>query len=211
VAPFTGNGYDRWMHKFTGRRIGHALVVSALGTGFLAGTYCAAQTPEQTQQWEVQRAQTQLQEKAKAERLQREREARRADPMAWVRTLNPMPAGGWEFRAVANDGSWAVFSTTHQLKRSHKLVTVWLRQEYAEPQTGNNGRYLSLVQKIQYDCEKERDRPLLVVYYSENNIQGGEQTEESDEKQAPWSAIVPGTRDEFNYAWACNAAQTRAH
>jgi hypothetical protein len=156
-------------------------------------------------------SQTQLEDKAKAERLQREREARRADPMSWVHTLNPMPAGGWEFRAVANDGSWAVFSTTHQLKRSHKLVTVWLRQEYAEPQTGGNGRYLSLVQKIQYDCEKERDRPLLVVYYTENNIQGGEQTEESDEKQAPWNAIVPGTRDEFNYAWACNAAQTGAH
>jgi hypothetical protein len=84
------------------------------------------------------------------------------------------------------------------------------RMEYAEPQTGNSGRYLSLVQKIQYDCEKERDRALLVVYYTENNIQGGEQTEESDEKQAPWNAIVPGTRDEFNYAWACDAAKSGA-
>jgi hypothetical protein len=211
VAPAAGNGYDIRMWKFTGPGKGRLFAVSALGAGLFASTYCAGQTPEQAQQWEAQRAQTQIEEKAKAERLQREREARRADPMSWVRTLNPMPAGGWEFRAVANDGSWAVYSTTHQLKRSHKQVTVWLRQEYAEPQTGNAGHYLSLVQKIEYDCDKERDRTLLVVYYAENNIQGGEQTEESDAKTAPWSAIVPGSRDEFNFSWACNVAQSGSH
>jgi hypothetical protein len=183
-----------------------ALMVVA-GSGFLVRLDSAAQTPEQTQAWEQQRLQALAQEQARAEKLAREREARKADPMAWVRTLDPMAAGGWEFRAVATDGSWATYSTEHQLKRSGKQVTVWLRQEYAEPQSGGNGKYLSVVQKMQYDCGKERARTLLVVYYTANNIQGNEQTDEADPKSTPWNAIVPGTRDEFNFQWACNAGR----
>jgi hypothetical protein len=173
----------------------------------LAWGRCAAQTPEQAQLWEQQRAAKAAAEQVNAERLARERDARRADPMAWVRTLDPITAGGWEFRGVANDGAWAAYSTRHQMKRSGSLVTVWLRQEYAEPQSGAAGRYSSVVEKMQYDCTKERARPLLVIYYSDNNIQGSEQTEEADVKTAAWNAIVPGTRDEVDFLWACGAAR----
>jgi hypothetical protein len=183
------------------------IAMAGIAAGLFAGLDSSGQTPEQQQLWDAQRAQALADDKAKAERLARERAARRADPMAWVRTLNPMTAGGWEFRAVANDGAWATFSTNHQMKRSGKLVTVWLREEYAEPQTASEGRYLSLVQKMQYDCVKQQARTLLVVYYAENNIQGSEQSEEADAKTAPWNAIVPGTRDEFNITWACSAAK----
>lgn len=166
------------------------------------------QTPEQEKAWEAQRIQSLAEEKARSERLSREREARRADPMAWVRTLSPLSAGGWEFRAVANDGAWATYSTDHQMKRSGKFSTVWLRQEFAEPQTGGNGRYLSVVEKVQYDCAKDRARSLVVIYYSENNIQGSAQTEEADEKTATWNSIVPGTREELNFLWACGAGKS---
>src|SRR5450631_82622 len=112
----------------------------------------SAQTPEQEKMWEAQRAQTQAEEKIKAQRLAKQREARKADPMAWVRTLDPMSAGGWAFRAAGTDGSWAAFSTEHQMKRLGRLVTVWLRQEYPEPQRRDGGSvYLSNVEKIQYD------------------------------------------------------------
>jgi len=174
------------------------------------GIRSGAQTPEQQQMWDAQRAEAQAQEKTRSERLMREREARKADPMSWVRTLDPMAAGGWEFRAVATDGSWATYTTTHQFKRSGKWVSVWLRQEYAEPQTGNQGRFSSVVQNVQYDCAKQRARTLLIVYYAENNIQGSEQSEEADPKTAAWSAIVPGTRDEMNFLWACAAAKKEA-
>jgi hypothetical protein len=128
--------------------------------------------------------------------------------MAWVRTLDPMSAGGWEFRTVAKDGSWAIYTTAHQMKRSGKTVTVWLRQEYAEPQGDSDGSYLSTVEKTQYDCAKQQARALMVVYYAKNNIQGGEESEEADAKTAVWSPIVPGTRDESNFLWACNAAKS---
>jgi hypothetical protein len=164
-----------------------------------------AQTPEQTKTWEAQRAQSRADEKAKVERLAAQRADRKADPMAWVRTLNPMTAGGWQFRAVAPDGSWASFSTEHQMKRSGRLITVWLREEYPEPQRNGGGDiYFSYVEKIQYDCANERARALLIIYYSENNISGSETSEATDVKQAAWVPIVPGTHSENVYQWACN-------
>ena len=166
----------------------------------------AAQTPEQEKIWEAQRAQRQADEKAAAERLARQREARRADPMAWVRTLDPMSPGGWVFRAVGGDGSWAVFSTEHQMKRSGHQVTAWLRQEYPEPLRSPAGDlYSSAVEKVQYDCAKERARVLVAVYYTGNNLAGSQQSEEADPKQVAWDSIVPGTQSELIFRWACGA------
>jgi Surface-adhesin protein E len=179
-----------------------AAVAAAAALSFAANLL--AQTPEQQQSWAADRERAAAAEQAKAEQLARERAARKADPMAWVRTLDPMTSGGWEFRSVATDGSWAIFSSTHQLKRSGEVVTVWMRQEFAEPHMAEDGPYLSAVQKAQYDCKKEQWRTLLAIYYSANNIQGSEQTEESDAKATPWNAIVPGTREESNFVWACN-------
>src|SRR5580704_9747493 len=86
-----------------------------------------AQTPEQEKVWEAQQAQALADQKLKAEQLARARQARKDDPMAWVRTLDPMTSGGWQFRTVADDGSWAAYSTDHQLIRKGQLVSVWLR------------------------------------------------------------------------------------
>jgi hypothetical protein len=172
--------------------------------GLAHNSLLVAQTPEQEKLWEAQRAQTQADEKAKAERLAAQRAARRADPMAWVRTLDTLSAGGWTFRQVGADGSWANFSTEHQLKRSGHQVTGWLRQEFPEPQRNPAGDvYMSDVEKIQYDCAKERARVLLVIYYANNNLAGGQQSEEADPKQAEWDAIVPGTQGEYMFHWTC--------
>lgn len=165
----------------------------------------SAQTPEQQQLWEAQRAKAQAEAKVKAEQLALQRAARKADPMAWVRTLDPLANGGWEFRAVAPDGSWAAFSTDHQAKRSGKMVTLWLRQEYPEVQRSDGGdMFLSNVEKVQFDCGKDQQRLLLVIYYSQNNIAGTQQQEESDPKHAPWEAIVPGTQSDSVFQWACS-------
>jgi hypothetical protein len=178
-----------------------ALVVVATGS---------AQTPEQQQMWDAQRAQTAAENKLKAERLAQQRAARKADPMSWVRTLNPMAAGGWEFRGVAADGSWAIYSSDHQLKRSGHTITLWLRQEYPEAQRDNAGDpYSSNVEQVQFDCRKERQRLLMVVYYSENNIAGSQQQDISDPKTAPWQSIVPGTQSESIFQWACSGSSAK--
>jgi hypothetical protein len=167
------------------------------------------QTPEEQKLWEAQRAQMHADEKAKADLLAKQRDARRADPMAWVRTLDPMSQGGWVFRAVGTDGSWATFSTEHQMKRSGHQVTVWLRQEYPEPQRSADGDvYVSDVEKIQYDCAKARAQVLLAVYYTQNNLAGNQQSEEADPKQAAWDAIVPGTQSEIIFRWVCGTGST---
>jgi hypothetical protein len=178
----------------------------------LHGAIGTAQTPEQQKMWDAQRAQAQADEKTRTEKLAAQRATRMADPMAWVRTLNPLAAGGWQFRSVAPDGSWASFSTEHQMKRSGHLVTAWLRQEYPEPQRSNSGGiYLSYVEKIQYDCANERARALLIIYYSENNITGSEESDATDVKQAVWVPIVPGTPGENIYQRVCEAGNGKAH
>jgi hypothetical protein len=181
-----------------------ALTVLLAGIGYLSSA--AAQTPEQTKIWETQRLERQAQEKARAEQLAKQREARRAQPMDWVRTLDPLSAGGWVFRAVGADGSWATYSTEHQMKRSGHMVTAWLRQEFPEPQHGAAGNlYLSNVQKVQYDCGKERARVLLIIYYGDNNLAGSQQSEEADPKTADWDPIVPGTQSEYAFRWNCGS------
>jgi hypothetical protein len=186
-----------------------AVTPAVVATVLLCASNGLAQTPEQQKIWEADRARTVAEERAAAEQLARERAARKADPMAWVRTLDPMGAGGWEFRGVDGDGQWATFSSTHQIKRSGQVVTLWLRQEYAEPQTGAGGRYLSVVDKSQYDCKKQQTRNLLIIYYPANNIRGDAQTEEADPKTTPWNPIIPGTHQESILLWACALGQAR--
>src|SRR5713101_5393030 len=145
--------------------------VALTATFLMHHSMAVGQTPEQEKIWEAQRAQALADEKVKADLLARQRAARRADPMSWVRTLDPMSPGGWVFRAVGADGSWATFSTDHQLKRSGRLVTAWLRQEFPEPQRSAAGEvYSSDVEKVQYDCGKAQARVMLIIFYSENNL-----------------------------------------
>jgi hypothetical protein len=178
---------------------------AACGAALLAGVEKAgSQTPEQARQWAEERERSDQAAQVRAAQLARERAARKANPMAWVHTLDPIASGGWEFRSVATDGSWAIFTSTHQLKRSGQIVTGWIRYEYAEPQAGEGNPYMSAVERQEYDCKKQQTRNLLAIYYSANNIQGTEQTEEADPKAAPWSPIVPGTREETNFMWACD-------
>jgi hypothetical protein len=187
-------------------------VVLLAGICLCQAEICLAQTPEQQKMWDEQRAQRQADEKARMEKLAAQRSTRKADPMAWVGTLNPLTDGGWQFRSVAPDGSWASFSTEHQLKRSGHLVTAWLREEYPEPQRSDSGNiYLSYVEKIQYDCANERARALLIIYYAENNIAGSQESDATDIKQAVWVPIVPGTPSENIYHWACSAGNGKAH
>jgi len=183
------------------RRISKAVLIA---TFVMHDSIVVGQTPEQEKLWEAQRAQAQAEEKVRAELLARQRAARRTDPMSWVRTLDPMSPGGWVFRAVGADGSWATFSTDHQLKRSGRLVTAWLRQEFPEPQRSAAGEvYLSDVEKVQYDCGKAQAQVLLVIFYAENNLAGAQQSEAADPKQVEWDPIVPGTQSEYVFHWIC--------
>jgi hypothetical protein len=189
------------MKRAASRWLATAMLIAMGATHY---SNVAGQTPEEQKLWEAQRAQIHADEKAKADLLAKQRDARRADPMAWVRTLDPMSQGGWVFRAVGADGSWATFSTEHQMKRSGHTVTVWLRQEYPEPQRSADGDvYVSDVEKIQYDCAKAKAQVMLAIYYSQNNLAGNQLTEEADPKQAAWDAIVPGTQSEIIFRWAC--------
>src|SRR5271169_3500482 len=74
--------------KCMNRTASQWLAMAALAAaGGMHNSAVVGQTPEEQKAWEAQRVQIQAQEKARAELLARQRQARRADPMAWVRTL----------------------------------------------------------------------------------------------------------------------------
>jgi hypothetical protein len=195
----------------SGTKSGWLAAAALVAAGAMHYSTVLGQTPEEQKQWEAQRAQMQAEAKAKADLLAKQRAARRADPMAWVRTLDSMTSGGWVFKAVASDGTWAMFSTDHQLKRSGHQVTAWLRQEFPEAQQNPAGdAYLSDVEKVQYDCTKSQARVLLIIYYTANNLAGTQQSEATDPKQAPWDPIVPGTQSESAFHWTCGSGSAGA-
>ena len=176
----------------------------------IGGGAARAQTPDQQSAWDAERMHQLAEQRARAERLAQERAARKADVMGWVRTLDPMSSGGWDFRAAAGDGAWAAYTTDHQLQRSGSVVTVWYRQEFAELQSSaQGGNYLSFVQRLEFDCDRNRLRPHQVIYYGDNNLRGATQSFDLDPKTTPWGAIVPGTLDETNFQWACDPKRRR--
>ena len=60
---------------------------AACGAALLAGVEIAGgQTPEQEKQWAVERERSNQAAQARAEQLARERAARKANPMGWVRS-----------------------------------------------------------------------------------------------------------------------------
>jgi len=76
-------------------------------------------------------------------------------------------------------------------ENDHALVAAGI----SEAQHSSGGDlFLSNVEKVQLDCGNDRQRVLLVIYYSENNIAGSQQQEENDPKHAPWEAVVPARR-----------------
>jgi len=156
-------------------------------------------------------AKMRAEEKSQADELAAAREKRKAEPMSWVNTLDPLPQGGWQFRFVAGDGSATVFSSSHQRSRVGAIVTVWFRYEHAEPiMNAHSFTYMSNVEKTQFDCANARTRLLSATYYAENNLAGKSENVEQDPNTISWRSIAPGSGYEVNIVWACGAIKSVA-
>ncbi|MHB8406417.1 MAG: surface-adhesin E family protein [Gammaproteobacteria bacterium] len=142
-------------------------------------------------------------EKAWKAKLQAAREARQANPLAWAKSLNPLPRGGWKLIYVASDGSEATFVSSDQEVREGKYVTIWMRYEFGDNQYAQSGGHLSSVEKDQYDCASARVRLLSVSRFPENNLKGTAETYEQSRSTAPWTAIIPGSGEEDIWRYVC--------
>lgn len=136
-------------------------------------------------------------------KLQAAREARQANPLAWAKSLDPLPQGGWKLVYVG--GSEAIFATSDQEVREGKYVTIWMRYEFGDSQstTYSSGDYLSSVEKDQFDCASARERLFSVSWFPENNLQGKPETVEQPRSAAAWYAIIPGSGIEDIWRYVC--------
>jgi hypothetical protein len=183
-------------------------VLSSLASSVLfiaAIPQSAAQTPGSAGS-QFQPLQDKVAAQDKAEEASRTGNAQRLDPGAtdWIKYLDPVPAGGWVFRGSAGDGSWALFTSKHQRKRIGQVVTLWLRWEQFEQQTGPAGiHFMSYIEKVEYDCGNDRARTLAQITYPKNNLKGDANNREFDPKTSAWELIAPGTQGENNLQFAC--------
>ena len=122
----------------------------------------------------------------------------------WVNGLDPMPAGGWERRLADENGTWALFTSTHQRNRTGQIITIWQRWEFLLDQTSSNAAsYRSSVEKNQFDCVHAMARSLSAAYYRDNNLNGDQRSVEVGPKAAAWYSIIPGTIGEQNFKQEC--------
>jgi Surface-adhesin protein E len=166
----------------------------------------SADTPQESYFQKLLAADKAYQAKIQA-KLQAARKARQADPLAWAKSLNPLPQGGWKLVYVASDGSEAIFTTSDQEVREGKYVTIWMRAEYGDNQYAQSGGNLSTVEKDQFDCSSARVRMFSVSQFPENNLQGTPETHEQSRSIAPWTAIIPGSGEEDIWRYVCGNRQ----
>lgn len=134
--------------------------------------------------------------------------AARADEPAlteadWIKTLQLMPSGGWEWLTQAEGVQ--VFVSYRNTIREGNIVTVWQRWEYSHTV---DGYHKSIAERTQVDCVQVATRTLSQSLYPLNNL-GGDPQEITPEKTSPWKPQVPGTIGELVVSTVC--AHTRPH
>jgi hypothetical protein len=125
---------------------------------------------------------------------------------AWAASLDKLPAGGWAFLMVSDDGTYAVFGSHRHATREGSTVSLWLRYEYREAQLNNaNQLYKSVVQRKIYDCAHAASKSAADSFYSENNLGAPGSSYTYDEKKMAWDPAIPGSVGDSLLEWACNS------
>jgi hypothetical protein len=133
------------------------------------------------------------------------RQNRKANPLAWEQSLDPMPQGNWKLLFLANDGSMAIFVSSHQQSRSGTKLTVWFRTELGEAQDGT----MSFVEKDQFDCADARKRMLSVSKFPQSNLQGDAKSFDPDPSLVPWVSLSPGSVGEQLWQLLCGKSASQ--
>jgi hypothetical protein len=130
----------------------------------------------------------------------------KAETEEWVKTLAPLPEGGWEWL------TWglgtAVYVSYRNAQRDGAVATAWLRWEFLSPRQYNGVSYKSNVARTQFDCVQMASRAQRVTLYESNSL-GGESQSLGYDKPPAWSPAIPGTLDEVVVTAVCN--RTKLH
>jgi hypothetical protein len=90
-----------------------------------------------------------------------------------------------------------VYVNPDTIRRKVEMVTMWVLFDFNMANTiGDNQSYLSLKEKIEYDCDGERGRILTLTHFSDHMGTGKVVYIDADEHKAKWQPVQP---DSFNH------------
>jgi hypothetical protein len=133
-------------------------------------------------------------------------DAARAATEEWIRTLDPLTAGGWELLTWNTGG--AIYVSYRNAQRDGAVATVWIRWEYLSPHQFKGVSYKSSAERTQFDCVQMTARALTQSFYERNSLAGDSQSFAYDKPM--WAPGVPGTLLEALGATVCNRTAPHA-
>jgi hypothetical protein len=127
------------------------------------------------------------------------------EPAAWFKNIEYPGPGAWEWLLKLQDDSAVWLYTRQNFARSGSAVSVWRRIEFRDPQVATtvstlwSGTYVSLVERVDVDCNNPSERRRAATAYRGRNMtEPIEPALVVDEGHSSWQPAIPGTeRAEF--------------
>lgn len=126
--------------------------------------------------------------------------------VAGLLLASPVASRAADWQPVAESDAKQVFFNAESLKRAGDLVTVWAKENYAEPQpAAKKGRtYRSARVEYRLDCAQRRVATASVKAYPEVDL-GGEVVQKASwsDKNLQWLEAPAGTVFDAMLKYAC--------
>ena len=107
---------------------------------------------------------------------------------------------GWS--VIGSTGNADVYVDSATIRQQDTLVKMWTLLDFNNIQQVAEGAYLSQAGQQEFDCDGDKYRTLSTSIYS-GHMGGGQVVFSSDEPDAVWEPVAPGTVGEGFWKIAC--------
>ena len=108
-----------------------------------------------------------------------------------------------EWTVVGSASGKTVYADFGTIKRKGNKVKMWTLYDFNTVRQVENSRYLSQMERDEYDCEEETSRLLDFLWYS-GNMRQGEIVLSSKNIKNEEMSVTPGSIDEILLKIACS-------
>ena len=128
----------------------------------------------------------------------------------WMQSLLPLQDEGWENIAVA-DSPFVIYVSFGSAIHDGEVVVVPVRSEWMSPQEQpptRIGKFLSVISRIEFNCQAMTFRHLAETQYAGNNLTGEASSADAPELKA-WANLFPQAVSAQMLTAVCSRAGTK--
>lgn len=108
-----------------------------------------------------------------------------------------------EWTKIGADDQFTAYVDFSTIRRSGRMVKMWVLYDYKSPEKASFGNFLSLRARQEYDCSDERSRVLDLSSHTERMGRG--RTLVTDSTTGQWSSVAPRTPEKAFLIIACGS------